>query len=493
MIPILTVHRQPHWVHTPLRNYFETKSFPSSLLPCSGHQRRRGALTGVASAGDMPKLETKRKLKPAQPTKKFALKKAENRRFRTRHGLAYSGKNTPRQRLGTYLRDIQQPAYAEIVSKSQSAAKKFLQQHGAILAKETGSVFHCWECSSAVTAKTAWRCQNKACAVRARFTNPTLSYSPLFHSAAAGHEVDFATFLRACYLIGCKISNDSAAHLARQPEQTLRSCQHKINDLYPRLKLILSWQNAIDNETIHFDNEFVEVDSGRFGVKKGKGFAKNLGRTMVLIGRFARKNWMARGLPNRSGSSGRTGPETKAEVTPTIQQKLGRATVLCGDGAKAWQHAAASSSRPMLQGVKHGQRLFTPVSTLQKKDLDTPTKNFLKRCSQDKIAAAKTYRKKVVAAGGDNIAEGLVSHLKGTARRLGSLKGGRTVSTRSKSVAAQSSASLLREPGLYRVLAACKNFREACMKGDIKVSPRNAFDFEAHPWLTAEDREDAKI
>ena len=129
MIPILTVHRQPHWVHTPLRRYFETKSFPSSLLACSGHQRRRDALTGVASAGDMPKLETKRKLKPAQPTKKFALKKAENRRFRTRHGLAYSGKKTARQRLGTYLRDIQQPAYAEIVSKSQSAAKKFLHCH----------------------------------------------------------------------------------------------------------------------------------------------------------------------------------------------------------------------------------------------------------------------------------------------------------------------------------------------------------------------------
>ena len=34
---------------------------------------------------------------------------------------------------------------------------------------------------------------------------------------------------------------------------------------FPRLKLILAWQNAVDAKKIHFNKEFIEVDSGRFG------------------------------------------------------------------------------------------------------------------------------------------------------------------------------------------------------------------------------------
>ena len=40
-------------------------------------------------------------------------------------------------------------------------------------------------------------------------------------------------------------------------------------------------------EEAHFNKEFVEVDSGRFGTQKRKG-SENLGRTPVMIGRFAR-------------------------------------------------------------------------------------------------------------------------------------------------------------------------------------------------------------
>ena len=141
--------------------------------------------------------------------------------------------------------------------------------------------------------------------------------------------------------------------------------------------------------------------------------------------------------------------------------KMGKATVLCGDGARAWQHAAKTSGKPMLGGVKHGQRLFTPVSSLRKKSLDAPTKQFVQKCSRPKMAATKNLKTKVLAPGGDNVAEGLVSHIKGTARRLGRLRGGRSTSSRSTSVRAQSSAALLRELGLFRVLEACKNFREA--------------------------------
>eukprot|EP00438_Fugacium_kawagutii_P034837 Skav207658 [mRNA] locus=scaffold382:248054:248820:+ [translate_table: standard] len=61
---------------------------------------------------------------------------------------------------------------------------------------------------------------------------------------------------------------------------------------------------------------------------------------------------------------------------------------------------------------------------------------------------------------------------------------------KSKSVFAQASAALLREAGFFRVLQACRNFRLACSSGTLRVSPRNAFNCEHHPWLTHSDVED---
>jgi hypothetical protein len=77
-------------------------------------------------------------------------------------------------------------------------------------------------------------------------------------------------------------------------------------------------------EEANFNKEFVEVDSGRFGTQKRKG-SENLGRTPVMIGRFARNNWLPRGVPNCTGPTGRMGPEMKEEVTPTIIAKLEKA------------------------------------------------------------------------------------------------------------------------------------------------------------------------
>ena len=60
--------------------------------------------------------------------------------------------------------------------------------------------------------------------------------------------------------------------------------------------------------------------------------------------------------------------------------------------------------KPMLGGVKHGQRLFMPVSSLRKKNLDAPTKQFVQKCSRPKMAATKNLKTKVLAPGGDNVA-----------------------------------------------------------------------------------------
>ena len=161
--------------------------------------------------------------------------------------------------------------------------------------------------------------------------------------------------------------------------------------------------------------------------------------------------------------------------------------------SKAWGAAAREAKKPLLKGVQHGKRLFTPAASLQKNQVDTKTHKFLQKCSQPKKKACKAYKKKFVAAAGDNMAEGLVSNLKHTARRLNSLRGGKVANSNQKSVTAQSSATLLRQAGLYSVLESAKLFREACSNGTLTLSPRDAFDYQKHGWLTGDVENASKL
>ena len=67
-----------------------------------------------------------------------------------------------------------------------------------------------------------------------------------------------------------------------------------------------------------------------------------------------------------------------------------------------------------------------------------------------------------------------------TAARFTEDRSGREVAA---GVEAQSSAMLLRKAGLFGVLDAAKQFREACTEGVLKVFPREAYDLEKHDWL----------
>ena len=69
-----------------------------------------------------------------------------------------------------------------------------------------------------------------------------------------------------------------------------------------------------------------------------------------------------------------------------------------------WRRSTCMLGKPMLGGVKHGQGLFMPVSSLRKKNLDAPTKQFVQKCSRPKMAATKNLKTKVLAPGGDNVA-----------------------------------------------------------------------------------------
>ena len=151
-----------------------------------------------------------------------------------------------------------------------------------------------------------------------------------------------------------------------------------------------------------------------------------------------------------------------------IVSKLKQKTVLTGESAKAWQASAKAAKKPFLGGVQHGKRLFTPAATLKRSQLDNQTASFLDKASKTKTKAFAKYKKHWTGAAGDNVAEGLISAVKQTARRLGSVRGGRlNEGGRQKALAAPSSASLLRCSGLWNVLDAAKVFRESCSSGGI--------------------------
>ena len=103
-----------------------------------------------------------------------------------------------------------------------------------------------------------------------------------------------------------------------------------------RMKLCLARANYTHSAATTYKQELVEADSGRFGVTKKRGAhgrvkeASNLGRSLVTVGRFARRHWALHGLHDRHGKSSRLGPETVDEVQPVLAGKLGAAAVGMG-------------------------------------------------------------------------------------------------------------------------------------------------------------------
>ena len=244
---------------------------------------------------------------------------------------------------------------------------------------------------------------------------------------------------------------------------------HRVKLLYPRLRLCLAWTEKVVADKTQYERELVEIDSSRMCGKKRKGpsaassSSTRLGRTLVVVGRFARK-WAVRGLADRQ-TKRPCGPETREEVSRTVKHALGRRTILCGDGARAWEGAARSAH---LRGVAHNKRIFTPVARVKKSSLNPSTQSWLKAKSRGSCKAnpvQETQRDfKFVA--GDNLAECAFSAMKRTARRM-NVVGAGAKKLNAPSVIAQSSAALLRSPGVDNVLQAMKTFRLACSSGDI--------------------------
>ena len=82
-----------------------------------------------------------------------------------------------------------------------------------------------------------------------------------------------------------------------------------------------------------------------------------------------------------------------------------------------------------------------------------------------------------------------VQTIKGTLRRMNNV-GRFAASSKKKKVQVLAAARLHRCPGLFSVLTAWKEYREACFKGTCAVSPSNAFHPDALDWLDSELQEE---
>ena len=204
----------------------------------------------------------------------------------------------------------------------------------------------------------------------------------------------------------------------------------------------------------------------------------------LLKGRYL-KSWVVKALlPAVSKKGGRgMGPESIPEVTPFIQAKMGKGTILAPDGAAAFASAASASSKPILGGVKHGQKIWTPVARLMKKDLDKETVSMLRKHTLGKNPRVMEYKAHFVICAGDQGAESAFAHIKNTMRRVGNIGRLNTKKPMLKNIEMLAAAALLRKPGFDTVMDALAQYREAGLSGALRLSSKDAYNVSKLWWV----------
>ena len=171
---------------------------------------------------------------------------------------------------GEALKDVDQPSFEEILHLSQDDAKSFLVKHGVLPRDEHAATFKRWKCNSGILAKSGFRQRWESMSFAVSNDFATQPCTPLWHSAKGGTQQDFQALLRAACCLGCKLPNDSAAHMCRRPGDSWKAACHKVEDHYDRLKLCLAWSNFVQADQQVFSADMVEADSSRFRSKRRK-------------------------------------------------------------------------------------------------------------------------------------------------------------------------------------------------------------------------------
>lgn len=205
----------------------------------------KGKLAAVKSASKRkPKHSSLKK-----PAAKYGYKVKQNSSFKKQHGLKYSRssveeKTTGTERMSRGLRDVSMPPFSDILKLNEKSCKKFLQQYDVVLSDKATPTFTCWHCGEVMRFtpdKDLFRCVKKSCQ-KSRVQNSSVCYTPLHQFYKGGADADWQMVLRCAYGLGCKVSNDSAAHLLRRPDESWQSCHWRVGRLYSCMKVALAWQ-----------------------------------------------------------------------------------------------------------------------------------------------------------------------------------------------------------------------------------------------------------
>ena len=89
-----------------------------------------------------------------------------------------------------------------------------------------------------------------------------------------------------------------------------------------------------------------------------------------------------------------------------LKKTLGKGTVVAPDGSRAFHGAAAAADRPVLKGVNHMMKVFTPASKLLKSKLDAKTTRMLRARAKGKQPCVKETACFFILSAGDNSVDG---------------------------------------------------------------------------------------
>ena len=202
-------------------------------------------------------------------------------------------------------------------------------------------------------------------------------------------------------------------------DEHIVAAEKRVGRYMRRMRLALAYAEIKNAKSTTFHSEITEMDSGRMGSKKESNsnprMKEHQGRTLVLKGRVSKK-WVAFALRTTMSKKGRgMGTEKIDEVRAPLRDSLGAGTVIAADGAKTWQSIAKEIKKPILRGISHQKKIFCNVDRMKKRDLSKAEARTMTTAASS--SSAQEGVNHFWAAAGDNAAEGLLGHIKGSMRR----------------------------------------------------------------------------
>lgn len=219
--------------------------------------------------------------------KPFAKKVSENRAFKKKHGITYSGATDSKPDT-TLLANLRIPPYEEICRMTEEDARRLLIKHGVLPHCRDRMELRCWGCQAVMVQQTkGWRGPaGRQRKVRARVEDPALVWTPSArykNSAARGWKPCYRTFLRSAYTLGLRIAADQAAHLTRPAGTTLKAQEKRLGHYNRWHRIALAYAEFKHAQTHRFPTEVVEADSSTFSSSKAPGGGRrHSGRTLIL-------------------------------------------------------------------------------------------------------------------------------------------------------------------------------------------------------------------